>query len=290
MIRFLFALLLCAFAITANAQVSVSLQIKRRTFLRYEPVLATVAVTNLAGRPIKLEDGETQWFGFQINNGSTENLVPPRNPDYTLEALEIGAGETVKRTVNLNTLYGLDEFGVYRVKATIYSKELGKFFTSKADSLIISDGRVIWKQTVGVPNGYPNEGATHTISVLTYDDDTRRYLYARVEDEEKGRIFCTQRLGMLVEGNDPQMQLDTANNLYVLQLAAPKEYLLSKIGVNGEFIGQSHYSAPKAKPFLRRLADGTLQIVNGKREVAQANTSEVPTPKLSDRPAGIPLN
>jgi hypothetical protein len=83
----------------AYGQLSVDLQIKRRSYLRYEPLLATVAVTNLSGRDLTLRDGDGQWFGFQIHTGEESGLVPPRNTDYGLDPLEIKAGETVKRTV-----------------------------------------------------------------------------------------------------------------------------------------------------------------------------------------------
>ena len=88
------------------------------------------------------------------------------------------------------------------------------------------------------------------------------------------------------------MQLDTTNNLYVLHLVAPKTYLLSNIGVNGEFLGQYTYDAPKVKPHLRRLVDGTIQMVGAHRQAAVAKNgvpgTGVPPPKLSERPAGLP--
>jgi hypothetical protein len=85
------------------------------------------------------------------------------------------------------------------------------------------------------------------------------------------------------------MSLDSGNNLYVLQMVAPKQYTLTRIGVNGEFFGQTNYNAPKARPYLRRLADGKLQIVGGRHEVAQT-ASASQAAKLSERPANLPKN
>ena len=87
---------------------------KRRLFMINEPVLATVAITNQAGRDIMLADTAEggQWFSFQITS-SEGRLVPPRNANYELEPLQLRAGETVKRTVNLNELYSLGDFGSY---------------------------------------------------------------------------------------------------------------------------------------------------------------------------------
>ena len=46
------------FAAAAEAQVQVDLKFKRLQYIAYEPVVATVAITNLAGRDIELHDAE----------------------------------------------------------------------------------------------------------------------------------------------------------------------------------------------------------------------------------------
>jgi hypothetical protein len=86
----------------------------------------------------------------------------------------------------------------------------------------------------------------------------------------------------------PQAEFDSANNLYILQLIGNRAYALTKISPNGQFGGQTNYSAPKARPMLRRTADGALEIVGGRREAALAQNPAEPVPKLSDRPEGLP--
>lgn len=283
---FLLATLLWVASLPSYGQVSVDLQIKRRTFLRHEPVLASVSITNLSGRDLTLKDADSQWFGFQISQGAN-NLVPPLNPDYHLDPLELKSGETVKRTLNLNSLFYLGEYGIYRIKAMIYVADLGKYFVSKPGGIEISEGMVVWKQTVGVPEGQPNAGSNHTISVIKFDAMERPHYYVRIEDREAGSVFCAHKMGTAIEGQPPQMQLDFANSLYVLQTTGPRHYLLSKISVNGELESQTEYDAPKARPYLRRLADGRLQIVGAQRSNVAVATREQ-TPKLSERPPGLP--
>lgn len=284
---FLLATLLWAASLPVHGQVSVDLQIKRRSFLRHEPVLVSVSITNLSGRDLTLKDADSQWFGFQISQGDANNLVPPLNTDYHLDPLELKTGETVKRTLNLNSLFYLGEYGNYRIKAMIYAAELGKYFASKAGGIEISEGMVVWQQTVGVPEGQPNAGANHTISVIKFDAMERPHYYVRIEDKQAGSVFCAHKMGTAIEGQPPQMQLDLANNLYVLQTTGPRHYLLSKISINGELESQTEYDAPKARPYLRRLTDGHLQIVGAVRSsiVAAARNQ---TPKLSERPPGLP--
>jgi hypothetical protein len=277
--------------VPAHGQLSVDLGIKRRIFMVHEPVIATIVLTNNSGRELTLADtAELQWFGFQIT-GTNDSIVSPRNPDYHLDPISLRPGETVKRSVNLNQLYSLGEFGLFRIRAAIYSDDFKKIFTSRPVSIELTEGRHISSQTVGVPSNQENGGKMHTFSLLKHQQGENTMLYVRVEDRDEGMIYGTYALGRLLEGVPPQAQFDAGNNFYVLQLIGQRAYVLSKIGVNGDFLGQTNYSAPKSRPTLRRLADGTLQIIGGKKEdaVAQNTAPTEPPAKLSDRPAGLPL-
>lgn len=278
-------LLLCAGA--AHAQLAVELQIKRRLFMRYEPILATVVVHNSTGRDVMLADTEQggPWFQFHI---TTENntLLPPLNSHYEVEPLQIKSGETVKRTVNLNTLFPLGDFGTYHLKASIFYPGAGKYFTSKLDHFSVMEGKLIWRQTVGVPDGVAGEGGNRVVSLLTMDTDKGKDLYVRVEGDDA--VFGCYDLGRMAEGTPPDAKFDAGNNLAILHLIGPKTYSLSRVGVNGAFLGQGTYVTPKTQPYLRRNAEGQLQIVGAVRQessVARAEPSVVP--KVSDRPPGF---
>ena len=282
---------LLAILAPARAQIAVGISIKQRLFIRHEPVLATVTVTNQTGRDITLADTrQGQWFGFQIT-GDGDRFIPPRDPDYHLAPLPIRAGETLKRTVNLNELYALGDFGIFRIRANIYFSTMDRYFSSKPTHIEITEGRIMWRRAAGVPEGQKGSGQTHVFSVLAHQRGEQNLLYVRVEDQDDGTVFCTNPLGRMIDGVAPEMQFDSRNNLYVLQLIGLRRFALSKIGVNGEFLGQTYYTAPKARPYLRKQPDGALQLVGGKREAVAQNPADLPPPpKLSERPPGLPKN
>lgn len=289
----LLLLLACFFAAwtSAKAQILVSVSLKERLYVIHEPIVATVHVTNQTGRDITLSDTEQyQWFGFRITTAN-DRIIPARNAKYRLDPLSIKAGETVKRSVDLNQLYELGEFGTFRVQATIYYEAMDKFFSSRPTHIEMTEGRLIWKQVAGVPSDQPDGGQMRVFSLLAHQRGNKTLLYVRVEDKGDGSIFCTYPIGRLLDGVTPQAQFDSSNNLYVLQLVGQKAYVLTKIGSNGQFGGQTNYSAPKSRPTLRKQSDGTLQIVGGRRDEPLAqNPNAGPPPKLSDRPPGFPGN
>ena len=280
-------LLLLALA-PARAQIAVSLTLKRHFYLAHEPVVATVTLTNMSGRDLVLEDSpEFQWFAFEIT-GPDNIAVSPRNPDYHFDALPMRSGETVRKTVNLNELYALGETGTHQIRATIYYAPMQRYFVSKPVPMEETDGKVLWRQTAGVPDGMRNAGRFHTFTLLSHQQDNYRYLYVRVEDRDDATVFCTTQLGRMVDAAPTQADFDAGNNLYILQLTGLRAYTLTKIGANGEFMGQTPYSAPKTRPTLRKLSDGTLQIIGGRKDSPVAQAPAGPPTKLSDRPAGLP--
>jgi hypothetical protein len=279
-------------ATSAHAQIQVDLKFKRRLFIAYEPVMATVTITNLTGRTITLRDiDEHKWFAFQVATAEGR-LIPPRDPDYSLEPLEIEQGQTVKRRVNLNTLYPISDFGSYRVQASVYFAPLKRYFSSSPHLVEVTEGKLIWQQTAGVPEGH-GEGY-RLITLLTHRLSRENMLYVRVQDRERGIVYATYPLGRVVMAQQPQAELDRQNRLHVLQMIGPRTYVLSRIGLNGEWLGQQIYTAPKSRPELRKVADGGIEVVGGQVEIRAAQPVEQAddadgVPKLSDRPPGFPV-
>jgi hypothetical protein len=286
-LRLLFFLLVAS---VAHGQIAVTVSVKERFYLLHEPIVATVNVTNRTGRDITLSDTpQNQWFGFRVI-GEGDRMIAPRDLHYHLDALAVKAGETVRRSVTLNQLYEIGEPGNYRIQAVIYFDGLDKFFSSRPTHIDVNEGRVIWRQVAGVPEGLPGAGQMRVFTLLAHQRGEVNTLYVRVEDKDDGTIHCTIPVGRLLDDIAPQVEFDSSNNLYVLHLAGTRAYLLTKIGPNGEFGGQTNYSAPKTRPTMRKTADGALQIIGGKHEPIAQNPSDVPVPKLSDRPPGFPAN
>ena len=277
-----FAILL-ALAQQLHAQVKVEMSIKRTLYLVYEPIIVTVSITNLSGHDLTLDDADSQkWFSFQVTAGDGR-IVPPVDLDYHLEPLNIPMGETVKRTLNLSSLYAVQEFGLYRIKASVYSSETQKYYSSPASDLEITDGKLIWEQTVGVPGKQSNR----TISLLTFRMEKDNMLYIRVQDKEAGLVYTTNQLGRVLLTYEPEVQLDKENQIHVLQLVGARTYVYSRIGLDGEWLGQTVYNVVTTKPTFKKTKDGNVIVIGGQADVPVAPGTPA-EPKLSDRPPGFP--
>jgi len=281
-------LLLVLLAHPLRAQVQVDISLGRNLFILGEVIPVTVTVTNLTGNDLDLIDsGINKWFGFEVETADGRPL-PPRDGDYGNTPVQLGAGQKIARTVNITPLFPVDEFGGYRVRACIYLAQGNRFSKSPALNFDVTEGRQVWQKTVGVPDGFPGAGGTRTISLLVHHLPQSKQLYLRIEDTQGGVRKCMHKLGRILSPTIPDVQLDDKNRIHVLQNSAPKVFLYSNIGLEGEVLDRKAFNELTTRPTLRRSNDGAIQIVGGQVYDPTAKPPEQSLPTLSDRPVPLP--
>lgn len=273
-----------AFAPALSAQIQVELKLARRLFITYEPLIATVTVTNLSGRDLDLDsEGGKQWFGLEVTNNQ-DNLLVPFDPDYRITPLRIRSGERVVRKLDIAPLFPIRDFGQYRVRATIFVKEMDRFFASNVQAFDLTDGRTIMRQTVGVPG----TGELRELQLMSFQLPTRLNLYVRIRDRASGVVYGTQNIGRyLPVVSEPQTMLDGRNQLHILHQAAPRTFLYTVIGLDGDRLGQDIYVAkPGGRPTLAR--NGAQVTVRGGVISREAPDTPDDAPSIGTRPPGLP--
>jgi hypothetical protein len=276
------------FAFAAEGQIQVDLKFKRLQYIAYEPVVATLGITNLAGRDIELHDGDGQsWFGFEVT-GSEGQPIAPISSRNGQPPLKIEAGQRVTQRIDLTPLYPVHDFGAYHVRTHVYFADLGKFFYSGTRVFEVTDARPIWQQTVGIPDGVAAPGDARTYSLLTNRFPDHTSLYVRVQDRDRGIVYATYSLGRTIAFEQPQAEIDRANQLHVLHCAAPRAWAYSRVGLKGELLAHSSFMETKTRPRLVHAANGEVAVRGGMIEAPVAQSSPDTAPKLSARPPGLP--
>ena len=282
-------LLLAGAAEEAAAQVRVDIAFKRKLYVMYEPLIATVTINNLSGRPLLLENSDHHhWFGFNIESADGR-IIPPINADYALAAAAVGPGEKLTRSVNLTPLFPLHEFGLYRVKASVYAAAFARYFSSPPLAVEITDGRPIWQEVVGMP-GNGGEPDLRTITLLSHKLSRSTRLYVRIENREHGRVYATHQLGQFLTFGRPEVLLDVDNQIHILQNTLPKQFLYTHLGLDGEILAQQAYNDAGSRPRLVKEAGGTVKVAGGRPFTpgVEDPQDEATTDKLGDRPVPLP--
>ncbi|HXA09707.1 MAG TPA: hypothetical protein VNW28_06970 [Chthoniobacterales bacterium] len=285
MTRLLALAVLFLATITARAQIEVDLKFKRLQYIAYEPVIATVTITNLAGREIELRDDTGQhWYGFEVTANEGRTLAPLRQRSEP--PLKIAAGTSVTRKIDLTPLFPITDRGVYHARANVYFADLNKFFYARAKVFEVTNARPIWQRTVGNPGA----DGVRTYSLLTNRFPDHTSLYVRVEDKANSLVYATYSLGRLISFDEPHAEVDRNNQLHVLQCSAPRLWSYSVVGLDGRLAKHTTYTQTRTSPHLRRAVDGTVAVAGGMVDAPVAPlASGKEGPKLSDRPADLPL-
>lgn len=283
------ALLLLACCVPdAAAQVRVDISFKRKLYVMYEPLIAAVTVHNLSGRPLLLDDtAEHRWLSFNIETADGR-IIPPNNPDYAFPPAAIEPGEKLPAAFNLTPLFPLQEFGLYRIRASVYVPEFGRFFSSPPLAVEITDGRPIWQEVVGVPGG-DGQPALRTVTLLSHKLSRSTRLYARIEDRENGRIYATHQLGPFLTFGRPEVILDAGNEVHILQNSAPKQFLYTHLGLEGKVIDRQFYVEAGTRPRLTKQDGGTVVVSGGRPYTpGEEEKAEMEADKIGDRPVPLP--
>src|SRR5437016_3258318 len=275
-------------AATARAQIQVDLKLKRLQYIAYEPVMATLGVTNLAGRDVDLRDADGEsWFGFEVTakDGQLVALLPAAKKQASLN---VESGKKVTQRIDLASLYPVHDFGTYHVRAHVYFADLGKFFYSQTKVFEVTDARPIWQKTVGIPEGESASGNVRTYSLMTNRFPDHTSLYVRVEDKDSGIVYATYSLGQVIAFDQPQAEFDRSNQLHVLYCAAPRNWSYARVGLNGELLSRASFAETRTRPRLVHSEDGVVKISGGMMDTPVTQATRDTAPKLSARPPNAP--
>jgi hypothetical protein len=282
-------LIACTFLVAASAvaQIQVELKFPRLQYIAYEPVVANVTITNLAGRDVDLHDANGQaWFGFEVTGDEARTIAPISNA--TSDPLNVPSGKRVTRKINLTPLFGVHDFGTYHVRAHVYFADLNKFYYSQSKVFEVTNARPIWQKTVGVPEGNGASGSARTYSLMTNRFPDHTSLYVRVEDKDTGVVYATYSLGQIIAFDQPQAEFDRSNQLHILYCAAPRNWGYARVGLNGQLVSRTSFAETKTRPRLVHSDDGVVKIAGGMMENPVTQAARETAPKLSARPPNAP--
>jgi hypothetical protein len=114
-------------------------------------------------------------------------------------------------------------------------------------------------------------------------------LYVRVENKDSSLVYATYSLGRVIAYDDPQKEIDRANQLHVLHCAAPRAWSYARIGLDGQLLTHTSFMETKTRPRLVHSGNGEIAVQGGVAETP-AQRSGSKAPKLSARPPGAPTN
>jgi hypothetical protein len=280
-----------ALSLSAQAQYLVNLKMERSTYLAQEPILASVTMTNRSGADTIVGGrGKERWVSFEVTN-PVGNAIPPLSANAEAPFV-FKAGETITRQFYLTETHAFSDEGNYGVTALVYHAGSGQDFASNRARIGITDVKPLMEPiTYGVPPGFDEAGRSREYHVIVFRDIERSYMYVRLVDAPTKSKLITLRLGAVSLHRDPQITLDSGNNLHVMYLTTPDTYGYYVIQPDGkiksrELVKENEQTRPKL--FLTASNDVVLRGgIPYDPNAAKAAAAEAKPRSISERPPGL---
>ncbi len=282
------ALLATTFALIGHseAQLATSLQLSKRDYILGEPILASVTVTNHAGRDLVFaSDNRLQWLDFLVKD-SNGNPVSP-HVRKMFGAMQIGAGQSMARQIDLSELFQFSRPGSYSVSAVVRLPGDTHQGSSTNRALFnLTPGRPYWTQKVGLAD---RPGETREYRILNFVGGQKNQLYAQIADGRTGRSIRTFLLGDSLSLRKPLVTVDRNQRMHVLFLASPTMSVHCQIDTDGRLVGRDiHERGPEGDPQLVSLPDGTVRVSNSiPYDPNAAAAAQNRIRRISERPAVV---
>lgn len=282
--RILIFTLICA--CTCHAQVAATLQLNKKQYVAGEAVVATITITNHAGRELVFHgDGRRDWLEFNIRD-RRGNPVNARMRQ-AFGAMRIAAGQSLSREVDLSKHYMLHEQGNYSASAVVRSLTNDSISTTTNRLIFtLNNGRIYWSQKVGLPK---RRDQTREYRVLQFSGNQKTQLYCQIMEDRTGLPIRTFNLGDTLSIRKPSATVDQGQRLHVLFLATPVMWVHYVIDIDGNVVDRKiHQRGAQGDPRLLTFADGSVQVANSipfDPEAAAAARAKIR--RVSERPAVV---
>lgn len=280
----------CGAAVSAAAQVSVSLSLEREHVLPGELLRGAVRLTNFSGQTLRLgQDDNWLRFTFETAEG---RLVTRRGTVPVQGEFELATSKVATKRVELSPYFDLSSPGRYLVVATVRIEDWGQEIHSKPVTLDVSRGSVMWQQDIGVPMAGSDKGAPEVrrYALLRVPHTKGTSLYARVSDPSGERVFAVFPLGPVLSFSDPQQQIDRESRLHVLCQTGARSFVYSVIDPNGRLVVRQTHDYSNTRPTLKKDDQGKIYVGGGARRPAADDipastpTAPEPEPKETQNP------
>ena len=253
-----------AVPLSSRAQLSIQLKMERDALILFESIPVVVNVHNFSGHTVELANqGRSSWLNFAITDEAGASLSPVGEP-LQPESVAVPAGRTGEITVNLLPHYDVRQRGTFTVRALVNVE--GTRVLSPPIKFTITNGREVWKQTIGLPvaPGKSNEDY-RTYSLLLRRSAYNEVLYVSVQDEPHGRVYGVVPLGEFIALGEPSAKADASGHLHVLYRSGPRSISYDEIAPDAKIVKRLVYSDVLSTPQLVQENDGTVLVRGGEQ-------------------------
>ena len=263
----------------AKAQLAVSMQLDRHSYILYEHIFAKVTFRNYSGRGLVFGriKGLKGSLKFKIIAPDGHELKSNKNsdPSDVLDGIVLNPGATTSVVVPLTQMYPLFKAGQYTIRAVVSHPMLPKSYISDTkvsqNGFSIFNGIPVWHREVGVPDvlnlSKKEKIKKRLVKILNFYDNNRKYYALMIED--KNTVYAVIRIAEDLEDELPQIEVDGLSRIHIFVQISATVYSYFVYDLNGKLEEFSNYKLSKgvAPVLVRDAKEGSVMVVGGTKAV-----------------------
>ena len=271
--------------ISLRAQVSIVVALDDDYFLPGEAIIASVQIANLSGQTLKLGK-EADWLSFAVESKEGFTIPITAEPPVVGE-FSLDSAATATKRVDLSSAFDLTVAGRYTIAATVKIPQWQAELTSKPKLCVVTSGRSLWQQEIGVPNppGVTTAPEVRRYALQQATHKKVKQLYVRITDAAENKVFRVFAVGPMVNSTRPEPQLDRDSNLHLIFQTGARAFTYCVVNPDGQLIGRQTYDHTGIRPTLKSDNAGIITVTGGTRRIA---ATDVPDPTKSKPTADVP--
>ena len=290
-------ILFCLVSISElKAQLAVSMQLNRNSYILFEHIYAKVTFRNYSGRGLIFGKNKELkgmvTFKIIAPNGKELPISKSFDPSTALEGTILNPGATTSVILPISLMYNIRDAGQYSISAIVSHPMLTKSYVSdpkvSQNGFSVFNGIPVWKRTVGVPDvlnmNSKDKVKTRTVKILNFYDNNRKYYALMIED--KKLIYAVVRIAEDLEDELPQIQIDGLSRIHIFIQVSAKIYSYFIYDLNGKLEEHSNYKMSRmvAPVLVRDPKEGSVMVVGGEKAVDGKDFSreESPNPVFAE--------
>ncbi len=240
----------------AMAQFFVSIEPVKKSFLCGEPMSMKLTVTNNSGKAVTFKSTNySSWLDIQVKytNG---NAHLPEARFAVFPQVNIPAGQSISRTVDLRHFYDLSREGNYHVQAVIKMQNHRDMFASGHQLFSVRSGAPLWSQTTGIAGS----AKRCKYSLCTITNRGEQELYVQTKDPDTGVAYNAVHVGNWLGTRRPQTFVDGKSNVHVFFPTTPTLYAYARVNFRGMMEKLQYYKRHVGIPSMVFLPDGSVRV------------------------------
>lgn len=271
-----FALFLISFSFTLSAQVGITLQMNRKTYMQYETIYSKVTLRNYSAHPLAFgkNKGLHGQLLFEIYDAKGALVQRTSNSLPEIEGTLLKPGSSKEIVTPISQYYDLSQPGNYKITAYIKHPQLTSDYQSNPVTFNVSEGVTVWKRIVGLPDFVHNSKKIRprTFRIISLFDGSDKVFYMIIEDDKK--VYSVKRIGYEMGGIAPECEIDSLSRLHILLKLSSTIFVYFLYDIDGSQEKREVYSKNDTTPTLVRNPDTGYVIVAGGEKAKKEDYQE----------------